>query len=808
MDDLAAVEYELMEEESRSKRALPAHIVLSSSDTGALPSHQESVQNRCLSFLAGAMLIAQTYENKDAVDELEHLKQVIASGQIVPLDLDEIVGVMAYCLAQHIEPFNYGSAHDALLGAENLACWKERPTQATHYTDSDGHTIVQLSIPITTLTPELAKEYLRIFDSDNLPSWFSTLPDWEQIHFQQFIRQELIRNHYNVDLIDRKNPDTEVIEILSHALSGIPATIRRYPGLANASRHVLAIYDDTGARIFVQERVRSGIITPHKMKDKKEALRTTQQSIEQLVQDRIEEQVRGCISKFRLKPDMIYPLAIPLLAQTLLSPLPGVAGSIAAMFDDDKGMIMAKDQALSQSWPALITAVSDIRTRPGLQGFNLQPEIISTNHAFNKFRRVAESGANAENQAVLMRSFGKLLFNLATSHNVDTSQAFFRQVNDIASCQNIQDLNLSDISEILDKLKTQLPEDLPLDLLFEAVKDYLRLAQDDSFEHRSSANLFRASLEQIIVGELSGIPYGSCKSGKDRKGIEICHTDAMIIYYKKYGELPKYDVAEKDTDKRKNFLGVFARHFVSNHHAKNADYNAIGSYGVKSIKGVLPQDMQDAIDLECELSLQDKNASLNRPGKVFSWTAKSTYAKLLTVVPNPLRSSHSRLSQSLMSSEDSLMRLPVTVASVHASPSADGIQGISVTQLTKLFRGFIQPSPELSLIGDLRTLPREHGIGGFVANVQNTITRTSVAMQVRTDKVTLDHYDESAMILAIKMLFKTVGVEAELNFKGVPAEQQQHIIEISEQIRQEFTHAAAVEEQSVEDSVSVSVPNF
>ena len=58
--------------------------------------------------------------------------------------------------------------------------------------------------------------------------------------------------------------------------------------------------------------------------------------------------------------------------------------------------------------------------------------------------------------------------------------------------------------------------------------------------------LFLSSLEQLIILTLGGYSYGSCVSGKDRKAIELMHTDAMILFKLKYGRWPRFIEGNKE----------------------------------------------------------------------------------------------------------------------------------------------------------------------------------------------------------------------------------------------------------------------
>jgi hypothetical protein len=108
--------------------------------------------------------------------------------------------------------------------------------------------------------------------------------------------------------------------------------------------------------------------------------------------------------------------------------------------------------------------------------------------------------------------------------------------------------------------------------------------------------LFLSSLEQLIVLRMGGHSYGSCVSGKDRKAVELMHTDAMMLYKEKYGVWPKFGVPS-DKIERINFINIFVDIYMTRHQHEHAGQNAPGSEGIKTPSWYLPKDISDAINL-------------------------------------------------------------------------------------------------------------------------------------------------------------------------------------------------------------------
>ncbi|KGP64059.1 oxidoreductase [Legionella norrlandica] len=126
--------------------------------------------------------------------------------------------------------------------------------------------------------------------------------------------------------------------------------------------------------------------------------------------------------------------------------------------------------------------------------------------------------------------------------------------------------------------------------------------------------LFLSSLEELIILTLSGYSYGSCVSGKDRKAVELLHTDAMILYKEKYGVWPKFGTPKEEKE-RINFINIVVDLYVSRHQHELAGQNAPGSEGIKTPDWYWPQDVAAAINerlgTEKALSYDDRLATDN-----------------------------------------------------------------------------------------------------------------------------------------------------------------------------------------------------
>ncbi|MFA6302971.1 MAG: oxidoreductase [Legionella sp.] len=134
--------------------------------------------------------------------------------------------------------------------------------------------------------------------------------------------------------------------------------------------------------------------------------------------------------------------------------------------------------------------------------------------------------------------------------------------------------------------------------------------------------LFLSSIEQLIIFGMSGFSYGSCVSAKDRKAIELMHTDAMLLYKEKYGVWPKFGLPT-EKEERINFVAIVVDVYLTWHQHVHAGQNAPGSDGIKTVYWYFPNDIADAINerfsvmgIENGLANDDRLATDNEVGKI------------------------------------------------------------------------------------------------------------------------------------------------------------------------------------------------
>lgn len=104
--------------------------------------------------------------------------------------------------------------------------------------------------------------------------------------------------------------------------------------------------------------------------------------------------------------------------------------------------------------------------------------------------------------------------------------------------------------------------------------------------------LWHSSLENLLVLYQDGVPTGSCVSGKDRKAIELIHTDAMLLFRDYYGYWPSINDTGK---KRERFVAIFDHLYTAWHQHNHSGQNAPSSAGIKTPANYLPGDIAQAI---------------------------------------------------------------------------------------------------------------------------------------------------------------------------------------------------------------------
>lgn len=445
---------------------------------------------------------------------------------------------------------------------------------------TDGY-LVQMEVPQHSLDPMKWKdEFLKAKSSNGKPNadapvWYKKMHKDERILFDYMMRDA---NETNME----------------EKIKNISSRLRTIPGVANFSKHVMAVVDKNGNVIFrAPDRYRSSMISSRDLRHKGHDLRdqVTQYNLQQIIRNTISSWLNDPAKNaaFKIpgtdKIDINKLSDIPILVQTLISP-----SALLGLFVPDPKLFEDKQRAVQA---ILKNGISmDVN---GVQQTIRFKNIIATNHPLNKARYAARTGA-----AVLETGDSKKEALKLTKIAIETTERLskeFEQKQATRIAKETIDHNYvaPSVTSELQKEKSVL--DAHCKLLTIAARDLEKIVNDvpsltTSLIKDNQRELHIAALEEFITSRLGGISYGSCVSGKDRKGLETMYVDAMELYYQRYHDLPKYDDSKNN---RKNFVDIFTDIYLSRHQHVNAGQNAPGAEGVKTPAQYLPKDIQEAI---------------------------------------------------------------------------------------------------------------------------------------------------------------------------------------------------------------------
>ena len=455
---------------------------------------------------------------------------------------------------------------------------KTRPTTATltllHETHEQDWVLI-VDKPLAPFTHETLTELKRIKASDpknpSLLTIFKETPPNEPIDLNKLLPDELdlFEEDNFEDPLTPANPNNWFFylpqiekELLYHTLQKInledPETVpllssrlRTIPGLANFAQHQMHCIQVSCDEIKIhsfEPRLRSSHLGSRDVIEYPDAIQRLH-TIRNA--DRLHESIAS--------EDPESPR--PMLIQTLISP-------VKFQFFDAliQQMIKIPDPWLEEQRQFAV-AYARGKQRP----------IFSTNHPLNYARVVCSTPTDSGE----------------CSEILDAAQAHLER----ARAQNKQPANY-------------------IQALTELISEYTKTLKSGSgtayLLDWNGRELFLSSLEDILVTYLGGVSYGSCVSGKDRKAIQLIHTNTALLYYKQCGRWPSY------TDRgpaRERFVQLFSNFYRTNHYQLFSGQNAPGSDGIKTPEGYLTTDIITAIKPEV-LALDDRLASNNEIEKI------------------------------------------------------------------------------------------------------------------------------------------------------------------------------------------------
>lgn len=509
------------------------------------------------------------YEELDAVNRLQKLEEAlpqihehhfnfISALKKLSMQQDAFMNFLIECRAALMDAFKLSEAEANKL----LAIGEEyalingvpKPILITVSPVNDN-LLVQMEIPQAPLSDEQLLEFFRAKPKhSDQPLWYKLMPKNEKRFFDAMMR----------DI-------TSVSELKSkmHAISSKHRTI---PGVANFLKHELGIVAATGELLYHPPcRYRSSMVSSRDLQKYKGdlsqlRLKTTKDNIQKIIQTAIDDILkdpnrRHLILNTGGEIDLEIVAALPILLQTLISP-----SRLASAAMPDYDLFVDKNNAIAAIIKSGLTINLDGRSIP-IRFSN----IIATNHPLNKL--------------------GRLLIGMDGKE---------------------------DAIKLIALAKKSLAPDSPAVQAANELSTLIEIGLVKNLTADNQLQLHMAALEEFITTRLGGISYGSCVSGKDRKGLETIYTDAMEIYFHLRGRLPRYDDNTLSPEERRIFVEIFADLFVTRHQQNSAGLNALGADGIKTPALYLPEDIQLAINKRNPtlLAESDRLASNNELNKL------------------------------------------------------------------------------------------------------------------------------------------------------------------------------------------------
>jgi hypothetical protein len=256
-------------------------------------------------------------------------------------------------------------------------------------------------------------------------------------------------------------------------------------------------------------------------------------------------------------------------------------------------MVKQKNEAVERILPRVHKQAMRQHRIDGFRRNNLL--LIPTNHSLNRNKKTFGAFANFVTDH---RAFGKSGINIQELKYVVLafSNYLYMVLNSSGASQEIKHNILKLLRPrsrysvfINDKLKYQSPEIKRCALIAAMLNVYSYLMHMTFVNRR--VMLQRAAYETLIISLCGGIVHSSCKSGKDREGMIVVFTDALLIYIERYGYCP-----DLENNRHKQFFAeIFVQCFFSGTAMSISAMTALYAYGTKNLTGVLPDFLQQAL---------------------------------------------------------------------------------------------------------------------------------------------------------------------------------------------------------------------
>jgi len=524
---------------------------------------KQSTHFRANAFVEGTKFVLKqqgklTDQLKKSIDDLLfETDKIIDQQRVEPHHYTRIV----YQLTENLATTSGLKAKDIALG-EAYWAWQvyERPTRTSEIKMTVQNKAVSLLITESAIKPhltELQKGMLIQIHNSSIPDWVKTLRNWEQKYLKTIIPERIDGDWSGYEKV-------------------LPATLRRIPGLSNATQRSFVFTDAQGSTI-TKQGYRQGVPTAYAMPaihyqtSAKENIRQMLEAIKSNVKQDFEDYWE-LTSGSRLQS--------PVLLLGLLT-------------HKEHGNALQKL----------------IDTEILYSGVTLSGEENNTQRTQDKSTAIDS----------LQNSYSDItLLDLNIGVNIGRGWVTGVPLDNF----------IANVERILAVIRTEKP---PLSQLLQtrateadAAISALKIHNGKTLKSGRNKDLFSAALCHYVTEKIGGSVITNCKSAKDRTGLEIIMADAIDIYVRIYGECPQYD--ENDTVKRKQFLDIFKAIFDSQHHQLIANDNSPGSQGIKD-EGMLDEDIIESLGKN--YTLGKKIADLNKPKSFFQKNSKIIFRSLL-----------------------------------------------------------------------------------------------------------------------------------------------------------------------------------
>ena len=533
----------------------------------SLESEMDLKKSTCLraeAFVQGTKFVLNqqgklTEEVKLRIDDLlKETHRTIAQKKVQIPHYSRIVNR----LIQNLSEMSGLQEKDIALG-EAYWAWQiyNRPKREAEIKMTGQNKVVSLHIAESVIEPKLTgpqKEVLIQIHDSQIPDWAKTLRIWEQSYLKTIIPNTM-------------NGDWSGYEKV------LPATLRRIPGLSNATQRLFVVTDSNGRKIK-KRGYRQGVPTAYAMPFSHYQT-SAEENIKQML-DAIKSNVKQDFAAYwDLSPEQSQLQAPVLLLGLLTHKEHGNA--LQKLIDTDifySGVTLSGEENNTQRTQDKSTAIHNLEN--SYQDIKLLDLNIGVNIGRGWVIGVPVNSFIDDAETILAAIRGKK----------------------------------KTLSSLLEKRVSEA----------EAAILALKTHNGISLRRDRNKDLFSAALCHYVTEKLGGSVITNCKSAKDRTGLEIIMADAIDIYVRIYGECPKYD--ENDSAKRKQFLDIFKAIFDSQHHQSIANDNSPGSQGIKD-EGMLDDDIIQSLGQT--YSDGKKIADLNKPKSFFQKNSKLIFRSLL-----------------------------------------------------------------------------------------------------------------------------------------------------------------------------------